>query len=383
MKTLPRYSFGIGDRFAREGVNQLKALVKAEERFGVRFAPVWNKSNREHTIIGTEPRTTREEADAAVRALGYAGEYFCDADHITLANVDKFIPYCDFFTLDVAESIGKSGSREERYLPAIKKAGELYRHIVEARGGDDFATEISMDEVDEAQSPEDVRYILGLVAEERIPVQTFAPKFTGRFNKGVDYAGDIAKFETEFEEDLAAIRWAIDELSLPETLKLSVHSGSDKFSIYPVMGRLLKKHSQGIHIKTAGTTWLEEIIGLASAGGDALRLAKRVYAAALARREELSAPYATVIDIDEKALPTVEKVESWSAERFARTLRHDEAEELYNPSFRQLMHVSFKIAAEMGAEFTDALERHSAVIGNEICANICDRHVARLFAEAR
>ena len=220
MKTLPKFSFGIGDRFGREGANQLKALMEAERRFGVRFAPVWNKSNREHTIIGTDPAAVRAEADAAVRALGYAGEYFCDADHITLANVDKFIPYCDFFTLDVAESIGKSGSREERYLPAIKKAGELYRHIVEARGGDDFATEISMDEVDEAQSPEDVRYILGLVAEERIPVQTFAPKFTGRFNKGVDYAGDIAKFETEFEEDLAAIRWAIDELSLPETLKL-------------------------------------------------------------------------------------------------------------------------------------------------------------------
>ena len=379
MKRLPRYSFGIGDRFAREGLNQLNALVAAEERFKVRFAPVWNKSNREHTIIGTGPKSTREEADAAVRRAGYEGEYFCDADHITLANVDRFIPYCDFFTLDVAEEIGSSGSREERYSGAIAKAGELYRHIVEARGGDDFATEISMDEVDEAQTPEDIRYILTRIAEEGIPVQTFAPKFTGRFNKGVDYVGDLAKFEREFEEDILALRWAVKELSLPDTLKLSVHSGSDKFSIYPVMGRILERHSQGIHIKTAGTTWLEEIVGLAASGGDSLALAKRIYACALERREELSAPYATVIDIDEGALPSAQEVETWNAERFARTLRHDEGDPMYNPSFRQLMHVSFKIAAEMGGKFTDALERNSAAIGAEIRANICDRHIARLF----
>ena len=73
---ISKYSFGIGDRFAHEGVNQLKALVAAEKKFGVHFTPVWNKSNREHTIIGTEPMSTRREADAAVKALGYADAYF-------------------------------------------------------------------------------------------------------------------------------------------------------------------------------------------------------------------------------------------------------------------------------------------------------------------
>ena len=256
MKTISKYSFGIGDRFAHEGVNQLKALIQAEKDFGVHFTPVWNKSNREHTIIGTEPMSTRQEADAAVKALGYKDQYFCDADHINRNNVDKFIEACDFFTIDVADYIGKSGSLEERYLPAVREAGKIYRHIAEKKGADNFVTEVSMDEVDVAQTPEEIKYILTELAKEKVPLQTFAPKFTGRFNKGVDYVGDLAQFAKEFEEDLKVIAWAVKELGLPANLKLSIHSGSDKFSIYPIMGRLIRKYDAGIHVKTAGTTWL-------------------------------------------------------------------------------------------------------------------------------
>lgn len=376
--TIPKYSFGVGDRFAHEAGNQLKALIRAKELFGVEFAPVWNKSNREHTIIGTEPMSTRIQADAAVKSLGYEGPYFCDADHINISNVDKFIEACDFFTLDVADYIGKSGTREERYLPAVEKAGELYRHIAEMKGEGNFVTEVSMDEVDEPQTPEDVKYILTQIAREKIPAQTFAPKFSGRFNKGVDYVGDTASFEKEFEEDILALKWAVEELDLPSNLKLSVHSGSDKFSIYPIMGRLIRKYDCGIHIKTAGTTWLEEIIGLAVADEKALAMAKRIYKAAYERRDELSKPYATVIDIDESALPPPGEVALWSAEDFARTLRHDQSDEKYNQSFRQLMHVSFKVAAEQGEEYLSLLRQHADVIGEQISANICDRHIARL-----
>ena len=376
---ISKYSFGIGDRFAHEGVNQLKALIEAEKRFGVHFTPVWNKSNREHTIIGTEPTSTRREADEAVKALGYADAYFCDADHINLTNVDKFMDACDFFTIDVADYIGKSGTPEERYLPAVKEAGRIYRHIAERKGADNFVTEVSMDEVAVAQKPDEIRYILKALAEEKVPLQTFAPKFTGRFNKGVDYVGDLARFEKEFEEDLLVIDEAIAAYGLPQNLKLSIHSGSDKFSIYPIMGRLIRKYDKGIHVKTAGTTWLEEIIGLSLADPDALRLAKKIYRTALTRMDELTVPYATVIDVDVAKLPSPETVDGWDAETFAKTLRHDEAEPLYNPSFRQLIHVSFKVAAELGAEYYPALEKHAGVIGREITANICDRHVARLF----
>ena len=379
MKTISKYSFGIGDRFAQEGVNQLKALIQAEKDFGVHFTPVWNKSNREHTIIGTDPMSTRREADAAVKALGYADAYFCDADHINLTNVDKFIDACDFFTIDVADYIGKSGSVEERYLPAVKEAGRIYRHIAERKGAENFVTEVSMDEVDVAQTPDEIRYILTALAKEKVPLQTFAPKFTGRFNKGVDYVGDLKQFETEFEEDLKVVAWAVEELGLPRNLKLSVHSGSDKFSIYPIMGRLIRKYDAGIHVKTAGTTWLEEIIGLALADPEALKLAKKIYRIALGRMDELTVPYAAVIDVDKSKLPDPAVVDGWDAQTFAKTLRHDEAEPLYNASFRQLIHVSFKVAAELKDEFLPALVRSADVIGAEISANIGARHVARLF----
>ena len=379
--TISKYSFGIGDRFNHEAVNQLKAIIKVERDFGVHFTPVWNKSNREHTLIGTEPMATRKEADAAVKALGYADAYFCDADHINLSNVDKFIDACDFFTIDVADYIGKTGSLEDRYLPAVKEAGRIYRHIAEKKGAGNFVTEVSMDEVDVAQTPDEIKYILTELAQEKVPLQTFAPKFTGRFNKGVDYVGDLAQFEKEFEEDLKVIQWAVKELGLPANLKLSIHSGSDKFSIYPIMGRLIRKYDMGIHVKTAGTTWLEEIIGLALADPEALKLAKKIYRIALTRMDELTVPYATVIDVDKTKLPTPETVDGWDAETFAKTLRHDESEPLYNPSFRQLIHVSFKVAAELKDEYIPALERSEAVIGREIEANIGERHVRRLFAE--
>ena len=377
--TIGKYSFGIGDRFAHEGVNQLKALIKAEEQFGVHFVPVWNKSNREHQIVGTEPSETRQEADAAVKALGYKGQYFVDADHINMNNVDKFIDSSDFFTIDVADYIGKTGTMEEKFLPAIKEAGRIYRHIAEKKGADNFVTEVSMDEVDYAQSPEELRFILKAIAGEKIPVQTIAPKFTGRFNKGVDYRGDLAQFEKEFEQDLLVIDEAVKEYGLPANLKLSIHSGSDKFSIYPIMGRLIRKYDKGIHIKTAGTTWLEENIGLALAAPEGLALAKKIYVGALGRMDELTIPYATVIDVDVKALPSPEEVEKWDAETYARTMRHNQEDPLYNPSFRQLIHVSYKIAAELSGEYLPALEKYTDVIGEQITANIGERHIKRLF----
>ena len=376
-----KYSFGIGDRFAHEGVNQLKALIKAEEDFGVHFVPVWNKSNREHQIVGTEPIETRQEADAAVKALGYTDQYFVDADHINLKNVDRFIDASDFFTIDVADYIGKSGSMEERFLPAIKEAGKIYRYIAEKKGADNFVTEVSMDEVDVAQTPEELRYILKELAAENIPLQTIAPKFTGRFNKGVDYRGDIAQFEKEFEEDLKVIDECVKAYGLPDNLKLSIHSGSDKFSIYPIMGRLIRKYDKGIHIKTAGTTWLEEIIGLSVADENALALAKKIYRQSLGRMEELTVPYATVIDVDVNALPDPDEVDNWDAETFARTLRHNQSDPLFNPSMRQLLHVSYKIAAELKDEYIPALEKHADVIGAQISDNLGARHINRLFPD--
>jgi len=414
---LGKYSFGIGDRFGQQGRAQLGALLEAK-RQGLDITPVWNKSHREHTIIGTKPADTRREADAAVRACGWDGLYFVDADHIGLKNVDEFIGSSDFFTLDVADFIAKRpdeadveafvekhkrfiGSLEidgidesldisderitviaRKFLLAVKQAGKIYRHIKAVKGTGDFITEVSMDETDSAtggQTPVEMLFILTAIADESIPVQTIAPRFTGRFNKGVDYVGDITQFAKEFEQDVAVVAFAVKEFGLPENLKLSVHSGSDKFSIYEPMNRALKKFDAGLHIKTAGTTWLEELIGLAMAGGDGLAIAKEVYAKALSRLDELCGPYATVIDIDGEKLPSPEEVERWDGQRFAATLRHDQSCEAYNPSFRQLVHVAYKIAAEMGQRYLDALAKYEDTIAQNVADNIYERHIKPVF----
>src|SRR6195952_2257688 len=109
---LPKFSVGVGDRFAHQAKAQLAACIKAAEA-GVEVVPVWNKSNREHNIIGSEPSKTREQADIAVKELGWKSPYFLDADHINLKTVDSFIEPCDFFTLDVADEIGKAAKPED------------------------------------------------------------------------------------------------------------------------------------------------------------------------------------------------------------------------------------------------------------------------------
>jgi hypothetical protein len=414
---LGKYSIGIGDRFAKQGKAQLSAIIRARQQ-GINVTPVWNKSHREHSIVGTIPADARKEADEAVAACGYSDSYFVDADHISLANINDFIESSDFFTLDVADLIGKRADKADinaflrkheefigslkipdidttfeiteddvlaaasKFLLAIRQAGKIYRHIASAKGEGNFITELSMDETDRSQSPVEMLFILAAIADEGIPAATIAPKFTGRFNKGVDYAGDVAKFAREFEQDVAVIDFAMKEFSLPDNLKLSMHSGSDKFSIYPLINRALKKFDVGLHIKTAGTTWLEELIGLASTGGDGLDIAKEIYMKSLLRIDELCQPYATVIDIDRTKLPTFDYVNKWDGQKFASVLRHDQSCPDYNPHFRQLLHVSYKIAAEMGGRFLNALDKYEDIIAREVAGNIYERHIKPIFNPA-
>lgn len=412
---LGKYSIGVGDRFSHQGKAQLSGIMKANEKGNLDINPVWNKSNREHIYVGSKPADTRVEADNAVKALNYKGQYFVDADHINLSTVEPFIAVSDFFTLDVAAFIGKESKKEEidsfiascekytgelqipgiseplnitkelledianRFLAATQQASEIYEHLKEEKGVGNFITEVSMDEVESPQTPVEMLFILKMLADKKVPVQTIAPKFTGRFNKGVDYVGDLEQFAKEFEEDVLIIDYAVKEFGLPEELKLSVHSGSDKFSIYPIISETITKHNKGLHLKTAGTTWLEEVIGLALAGGEALDLAKKIYANSINRKDELCAPYADVIDIDSSKLPTVEEVNGWTSEKYANTLRHIPGHPDYNPNFRQLIHVAYAVAAEMGADYTNLLEKYADVVASCVEENIYDRHLKRLF----
>ena len=156
-----------------------------------------------------------------------------DADHINLDTVERFLAPSDFFTIDVAHFIGQAASAADvdafiarhpeldrdraafrgiesrspppanrsrssvgKYLAAVQEGGRIYRHIASRKGEGNFITEVSMDETDNPQTPPELLVILAAIADESIPIQTIAPKFTGRFNKGVDYVGDVAQFDT-------------------------------------------------------------------------------------------------------------------------------------------------------------------------------------------
>jgi tagaturonate epimerase len=414
MRKLSTYSFGIGDRFGHQGKAQLKAFLAAKEQLGIDFTPVWNKSNREHSIIGTQPCQVRAEADEAVKTLGWGGDYYVDADHINFKNVEPFIEPCDFFTIDVADFIGKPATSNEvesfieahrsyigkltipgiddsfevteswlkdfanNYLLAIGEAAAVYNYLNEKKGNGNFVPEVSCDETDTPQSPLDLFFILKLLADNGVQAQTIAPRFSGRFNKGVDYVGDTVQFEKEFEQDLLVIDMAVKKFGLPDNLKLSVHSGSDKFSIYPIISKLIKKHNKGIHIKTAGTTWLEEIAGLALAGGEGLKLAKDVYATSYKKIDELTAPYASVIDISLERLPLPSDVNEWDSQQFASALVHNQKCNNFNPDLRQLIHVGYKVAAQKGEEYYSALEKYEETIGKQVFENIFKRHMKLL-----
>ena len=412
MLTLEKYTIGVGDRFAHQAKAQLQACVQLAND-GVDIVPVWNKSNREHDFIGSEPQSVFDAANAAVDSIGWDKGWHVDADHINMETVDKYLECSDFFTIDVADYIGQMPEEnlivdfidrhpeligsvyiegiempfeisrvyvEEvtaKYLFAVQAAAKIYRHIESNKS--EFIAEVSMDETDLPQTPPELLIILAALADEDVKLQTIAPKFTGRFNKGVDYVGDLVQFEKEFNDDLAVIAHAITKYGLPENLKLSVHSGSDKFSIYPIIGAALRRTGAGVHLKTAGTTWLEELIGLAEAGGEGLLLAKHIYTVAFKNVDALCGPYASVIDIDVNQLPSPENVIDWSGDQYANTLRHVQDHPEFNKHFRQLLHIAFKLAAKEGARYTDLLKINSKVVGKNVTENLYERHLKRIF----
>jgi len=415
MLSLQRFSFGVGDRFGQQAKAQLQAFALLA-RQGIEVTPVWNKSNREHTFIGSQPQSVFDAAQAAVKSLAWSKPWHVDADHIRLETVDRFLPCSDFFTIDVADNIGQPASNDAvaafvsrhselgksisiegiaapfqispgevrrvaaKYLLAAQEAGKIYRHIAKKKGGEeDFIAEVSMDETDAPQTPPELLIILAALADEGVRAQTIAPKFTGRFNKGVDYEGDLAKFEQEFNDDCAVLAHAAKRYSLPANLKLSVHSGSDKFSLYPIIRRSLRRTGAGLHLKTAGTTWLEELIGLAEAGGEGLALAKEIYAQALEHVEELCGPYASVIAIDRSKLPAAHEVLHWKGARFVNALRHIPGHPEFNPHFRQLLHVAFKLAAKAGTRYLNLVKANESVVARNVTENIYERHMRPLF----
>jgi hypothetical protein len=407
---------GFGDRFGCEAGAQLRAVQRAEVH-GVDVVPVWNKSFREHSLIGSRPDDVRAAADDAVRQNGWRHSYYVDADHVGLKSVDAFLASSDFFTLDVADFIGCAPPDDavasfvrdmaplrgtlrvpgvepcfdittavverfaSQYLYAVGEAGRTYERIASVKGPGHFVTEVSLDEAPNAQTPLELFLLLGALGRSGIPVQTVAPKFSGKFLKGVDYVGDTDVFAREFASGLAVLRHAAEVFGLLHLPKISVHTGSDKFSLYPIIRRAIRMNDAGLHLKTAGTTWLEEVVGIALSGSSGFAVVKEIYLASMLRFDELRGPYASVVDIDRAKLPSPVDVERWTPTEFVSHLRHDPACPIYSVHMRQLVHIAFKIAAEMGQRFRHALEASREATGALVTDNLFERHIRPLFID--
>ena len=241
MLTLEKFSLGVGDRFAHQAKPSCELACWAAER-GADVIPVWNKSNREHGIVGSEPASVRAAADAAVRELGLEaalprGRRPHQSGHGgPLPRRQRFLHARRGRRHRPARRAGTasrpSSTRHPELvgrieIPGIERAVRPPRASRSRRSPAStcspcrrpgastatspasakahFITEVSMDETDAPQTPPELLVILAAIADERIPIQTIAPKFTGRFNKGVDYVGDVAQFEKEFSDDLAVI----------------------------------------------------------------------------------------------------------------------------------------------------------------------------------
>ncbi len=410
------FSFGIGDRFGLQGIYQLNAFLQAGN-YGTEVIPVWNKSFREHLLVHTGPGDVRAEAENAVKETGWSGLYHVDADHISFKTVEGFLDSSDFFTIDVADQIGLAPDKDlmddfidrnhkyigtrhipgieepllisqdflfktgRQFLMACKEAGRIHKKIRDHKGKKEFITEVSMDEVLSPQSPAELFIILGELAHNAVFPDHIAPRFTGSFHKGIDYTGDKTLFEKEFEQDLMVADYAEKEFGYSHPVKLSVHSGSDKFSIYPAIRRSVRRHNKGLHLKTAGTTWLEEYTGLILGGKEGFNFSKFIYTEALKRMEELLGPYKMVTDINMSGLPGEKEIMGWNAEKLSQSVIHDRQCKSYNPDFRQFIHISYKIAAENMEEFRRLVRINEEIIGKRVTDNLFLRHIKPLFID--
>lgn len=300
-------SFGFGDRLGLATPGHI-AAVRA-----TRFAPVFaQQSVRENARTGRTPQQVLDDARRAVEAAGWDAPWGADADHLkTLADLPPFVAAgYTFFTVDpgayvengadfadlarlkvlIGEADGEDLSglylnglsspvfseftletllrAQVKYGRAIQHTVGMYRRLCELKDGFDF--EVSVDETDSPTTPLEHYFIASELTRQGVRFTSLAPRFIGRFEKGVDYIGDLAALDAEMARHAAVT-------ACFGTYKISLHSGSDKFSVYPLAAR---HWGSRLHVKTAGTSYLEALRTLAvSAPG----LFARIWALGLER----------------------------------------------------------------------------------------------------
>ncbi|MBN1401240.1 MAG: hypothetical protein JXA74_10410 [Anaerolineae bacterium] len=160
-----------------------------------------------------------------------------------------------------------------KYGRALAHLVSMYRYLVSAIGSRPFELEVSVDETDTPTKPEEHFYIASELRHLGVEWVSLAPRYVGRFEKGVDYIGDLGAFEDSFRRHVAVARYL-------GPYKLSLHSGSDKFSIYPIAARLA---GEWVHLKTAGTSYLEALRAISRINPELFR---EIYRFALDHYEE-------------------------------------------------------------------------------------------------
>lgn len=336
-------SAGLGDRIGLATPGHIRALRAA----GGRIAPIFaQQSIREMNRTGRTPQQVMDDATWGIFQEGWQEGFGADADHLkTPADIDACLATgYTFFTVDPGDHVnnhaesasmgelrelstvlpgavnvkssgllGKTFIIEDlsitfdeptllkaavKYGNAVAHVADMYQHLVLAAGNRPFEFEVSVDETEQPTSHAEHIYIASELHRLGVKWISLAPRYVGRFEKGVDYIGDLAAFETDFAGHAAIARHF-------GPYKLSLHSGSDKFSIYPIATR----HTGGlVHLKTAGTSYLEALRTIAADDPSFLR---EIYEFAYERYNTDRVSYHVSAELKRAPLPN--SVSNWPA----------------------------------------------------------------------
>lgn len=339
-------SFGTGDRLGIATLGHIRAI----ERYDA-FPVFAQQSMRELSLTGRTYRDIIDRVTFQVFQTGYEGGYGADGDHLkTAEDIRSALDIgCTMITLDCSEHIRMPAEMpadvavpqalRERYLSgpvtlagsdvqlaftedSLKEAVWVYgealdfiQHICATCM--DFTRadlEISIDETETPTTPEQHYFVANELQLAAIPFKTMAPRFCGEFQKGIDYIGSVEQFEKELVEH-AAIARALG-------YKLSIHSGSDKFAVYPAIGRQTRG---AFHVKTAGTSWLEAMLLVARVDP---ALFREIYAYAVSVYPEARAYYHVSTELSQ--LPDLDAIPDGGLPELLRQV----------PS-RQLIHITY------------------------------------------
>jgi len=359
-------SFGFGDRLGLATPGHIAAVK------GTKFAPIFaQQSVRENTRTGRTPQQVVDDAKRAVDAAKWDAPWGADADH--LKTVDDIPPFIaagyTFFTVDPGEHVDNgadtdsvdvlnqkvatlgwdelsalylSGNGEQvwgqfeaeslmratvKYSKAVQHAVSMFKRLSELSDAFDF--EVSVDETDSPTTPLEHFFIANELTRAGVKFTSLAPRFIGRFEKGVDYIGDLNALDVEMSKHAVVTAHF-------GTYKLSLHSGSDKFSVYP----LVAKHwGERLHVKTAGTSYLEALRVLAKHEPD---LFLKIYSLGRERYETDKKTYHVSAELNK--LPDTNDLPSLFEDFHAR----------------EVLHVTFgSVLGQFGSEIKLSLEKHA------------------------